>query len=247
VRVGRRLGSGSVAARLARTVAMAAVAAVAAAALASVPAGDALVVAGRYAEAMDAYSEVLERDPDDARAHYRLARAAAYRADVLPDDRAAEAVALLELAAEHATRATRLAPEDPDAHFELSRALAGLVEHRGVLSALNLAARVRALIDRTLELDPNHANAWHARALYHHHVPWIAGGRAGLVVPSFERAIAIESDVLSLRESYAEVLLERGDRAGAIAQLEVAVRLTPQTHREQQVLEEARVLLQDLR
>jgi hypothetical protein len=78
-----------------------------------------------------------------------------------------------------AARATDLAPEEPDAHFEVARALGRLAQYRGVLQSLNLAARVERALERTLELDPEHAGAWHARGLFHHDVPWIAGGRRG--------------------------------------------------------------------
>jgi tetratricopeptide (TPR) repeat protein len=213
------------------------------AALATVEAGDGLVDEGRFAEAIEVYQQVLEARPDDARAHYRLARAAVYRADALPggDDDAKEA--LFDLAASHATRASRLAPDDADAHFEVARALGRLAQYRGVLASLNLASRVASALDRALELDPEHAGAWHARALYHHEVPWIAGGRSGLVLPAFRRAIDIEPDVIAHRLELAKVLIARGDEAAAAEALRVAVSLTPRTYLDREDLEEARGLL----
>lgn len=217
------------------------------ASLATVEAGDALVDEGLFAEAIAVYQQVIDERPDDARAHYRLARASVYRADSLPDGDDDAKQALFDLAASHATRATRLAPDDADAHFEVARALGRQAQYRGVLASLNLASRVASALDRALELDPEHAGAWHARALYHHEVPWIAGGRSGLVLPAFRRAIDIEPDVIAHRLELAKVLMARGDEAAAAEALRVAVTLIPRTYLDRQDLEEARGLLDGVR
>ena len=216
-------------------------------AMASVPEGNRLIDEGRFAEAAEAYEAVLARTADDARAHYLLARALVYQADSLPDDEADAKEALFDRAAEHAERATELAPENPDAHFEVARALGRLAQYRGVLQSLNLASRVASALDRTLDLDDEHAGAWHARALFHHEVPWIAGGRGGRVVPSFERAIEIEPDVLSHRVEFARVLIERGSPEAAAEQLEAALALTPRTYHDHQDLAAAEALFEQVR
>ncbi len=230
-----------------RIIALTAMALLLASASASVPEGNRLVDEGRFAEAAEAFEAVLSRNADDARAHYLLARALVYQADGLPDDEADAKEALFDRAAEHAERATELAPENPDAHFEVARALGRLAQYRGVLQSLNLASRVAAALDRTLELDDEHAGAWHARALFHHEVPWIAGGRGGRVVPSFERAIEIEPDVLTHRVEFARVLIERDALEAAVEQLEVALTLTPRTYHDRQDLAQAEALLEQVR
>ncbi len=213
---------------------------------ASVPEGNRLVNEGSFAEAVEAYESALERNENDARAHHRLARALVYLADSLPAGDDDERETLFDRASDHAERATALAPEDPDAHFEVARALGRLAQYRGVLQSLNLASRVASALDRTLELDPDHAAAWHARAIFHHEVPWIAGGRGGRVVPSFERAIEIEPDVLSHRVEFARVLIERGSPDAAAEQLAVALTLTPRTYHDHQDLAKAEELLAEL-
>lgn len=234
-------------ARVPRTALALLVLALVTAASAQLALGDRLVDEGRFTDAIAAYEAVLASDPADARALYRSARAAVYAADDLPDDMAEEKERLFALAAERAAQAAELAPDDPEAHFEIARALGRLAQYRGVLASLNLAGRVEDALERALALDPDHAGAWHARGLFHHDVPWIAGGRAGRVVPSFERAIAIEPDDIGHRLAFAEVLLARDDRDAARAQLEVAVTLTPRTYLARQDLDRARALLADLR
>lgn len=213
---------------------------------ANVNAGLRAIDAGDFEAAIAAFESVIASDADNARAHLLLARAAVYAAGELPADADAEREALFQRAADAAERATRLAPDDPDAHFEVARALGRLAQYRGVLQSLNLASRVSNALDRTLELDPDHAAAWHARGLFHHDVPWIAGGRGGLVIPSFTRAIEIEPSVISHRLAFAQVLVDRGDAAAARAQLEVAVTLRARTYLDRQDLEAVRALLAEL-
>ena len=88
--------------------------------------------------------------------------------------------------------------------------------------------------------------AWHARGLFHHDVPWIAGGRGGLVPPSFERAIAIEPDEIAHRLAFAQVLVDRGDETRAIEHLRVVVTLRTTSYLDRQDLEAARPLLAEL-
>ncbi|TVR87354.1 MAG: hypothetical protein EA416_14615 [Trueperaceae bacterium] len=216
------------------------------AALASVDAGLRLVDQGDFDGALAAFEEAVASDVNDARAHYLVARAAVYAAGALPegDDEAREA--LFQRAADAAQRATRLAPDDAAAHFEVARALGRLAQYRGVLQSLNLASRVSNSLDRTLELDPEHAGAWHALGLFHHDVPWIAGGRGGLVAPSFERAIAIEPDEITHRLAFARVLVDRRDEARALEHLRVAVTLRASTYLDRQDLQAARELLAEL-
>ena len=216
-------------------------------AFADVGAGLRAIDQGDFEGAIAAFEAAIAADGADARAHLLLARAAVYAAAELPADADAEREALFARAAAMADRAVFLAPEDPDAHFEVARALGRLAQYRGVLQSLNLAARVERALERTLELDPDHAAAWHARGLFHHDVPWIAGGRRGSVAPSFERAIALEPDEITHRLAFARVLVDRDDVAAAIAQLEVAVVLPASTYLDRKDLEAARALLAEVR
>jgi tetratricopeptide (TPR) repeat protein len=204
--------------------------------------GERLVDEGRFEEALAAYDRAVSEGPGDARAHLRMARAAVYLADSLAAGADAEKQRLFSLAAERAERAVTLAPDDPDAHFEVARALGRLAQYRGVLASLNLAGRVLTALERAIELDPDHAGSWHALGLFHHEVPWIAGGRSGRVVPSFLRAIALEPDVLSHRVAFAQVLIARNDPAGATAHLDHAARLTPRTYHDRQDAQRVREL-----
>ena len=232
--------------RAAATLVVAFVLALAGTAAADVGAGLRLVDQGDFDGAMAAFEAAVAGDANDARAHYLLARATVYAAGALAEDDDEAREALFERAADAAQRAARLAPDDPAAHFEVARALGRLAQYRGVLQSLNLASRVSSALDRTLELDPEHAGAWHASGLFHHDVPWIAGGRGGLVVPHFERAIELEPDEIAHRLAFARVLVDRGDEERALEHLRVAVTLRVSTHLDRQDLQAARALLAEL-
>jgi len=209
---------------------------------AQVAAGDALVDEGDFRRAIAAYDRALTTDANDAVALYQRSRAQVYLADddvSLSDE---EREALYDAAVADAERAVALAPDSADAHFELARALGRTAQFRGVLQSLNLAARMSDELDETLSLDPEHAGAWHARALWHVEVPWIAGGRAGQVVPSFERAIAIEPDVISHRVAFAGVLIDREMFDAAAEHLDAALSIPPRTYLDGMDLEEAQEL-----
>jgi tetratricopeptide (TPR) repeat protein len=212
------------------------------AALAQTARGGALVDEGDFRGAIEAYAIALERDADDVEALHQRARAQVYLADhddALGDD---EREALYEAAVADAERAVELDPDEAEAHFELARALGRTAQFRGVLQSLNLAARMSDALDRAIELDPEHAGAWHARALWHAEVPWFAGGRGGLVEPSFERAIEIEPDVIGHRVAYAEVLIDREAYDRAAEQLDAALGLAPSTYLDGEDLAKAEAL-----
>jgi len=208
------------------------------AALASVEEGDRLTEQGEFERAIQAYQEVLQVE-EDPRALYGLARTKAYWAETLPDERAA---AFYEEAIAHAKRAVELAPDDPEAHFELARAYGRLAQFRGVLESLNLAGETFAELSATLELDPEHDGALHALALWHLNVPWLLGGRTEQVRPLFERAIELNPERVTHYVDYAEALLQLGDPEAARARLEQARAIPPKNHSDRMALQKAEEL-----
>lgn len=236
-----RLGA-RLAARLLFAAAAIVACALAPVAIANEAAGDRAADRGAYDVAVREYGDALERRPDDVQVLIKMAQAKTY----LASEREPQTkIALLEEAAAHAHRAAELEPENADAHFELARALGRLAEFRGIFESLDLAARVKDELDRTLELEPDHADALHALGLWHFHVPWIAGGRTGRIRPLFERAIELEPQNVSHHVTFGEILLELGEREAAREHLERAIAIEDDTFVGQQEQERAQRLLEE--
>jgi tetratricopeptide (TPR) repeat protein len=202
--------------------------------------GDRAIEVGDYQEAINQYQAAVDQRADNVEALYKLAKAKVYMAETLTG---AEAEALYTQAADHARAAIALAPEDPNTHMELARALGRLAQFKGVLQSLNLAAEVKSSLEKAIELDPNFAPALHALALWHLNVPWIAGGRSAQTRPLFEQSIAAEPEEIVHYADYGEALIELGDNEAAKVQLEKALALPAVTAQDAKNQEKAKTLL----
>jgi tetratricopeptide (TPR) repeat protein len=202
--------------------------------------GDRALDTGNYQEAISQYQAAVDLRADNVEALYKLAKAKVYLAETLEG---AEAEQLYSEAAEHARAAIAIAPDDPNTHMELARALGRLAQFKGVLQSLNLAAEVKSELEKALELDPTFAPALHALALWHLNVPWIAGGRTAQVRPLFDQSIAAEPEAIVHYADYGEALIQLGDNEAAKAQLEKALSLTAVTDQDMKNQEKARTLL----
>lgn len=231
---------------LGRTLLSIAAAALLTVASAQLSVGEGHIDEGRFAEAVETFQRLIDGNPNNVRAQILFARASVYWADSLPSGESAAKEDLFAKAAAAAEKAVELAPNDADAHFEVARALGRLAQFRGVLQSLNLAGRVSAALDAALAANPNHGPSWHARALFHRDVPWIAGGRSSRVIPSFQSAIAAEPDAITHRVELARAYLAAGEVALAREQLDVALSLTARTYLQRQDLDEARALQRSL-
>ena len=212
-------------------------------AFATVADGDRAMLQGDYERAMSEYQAAYEQRSSNVEALYKLAKAKTYLAETLTGS---EAEALYEQAAEHAQSAIAADPNEAEAHFERARALGRLAQFKGVIQSLELAGEVREELEQTLNLNPEHGGAYHALALWHLEVPWIAGGRAGQIRPLFEKAIAAEPDELTHLVNYGQALIALDDKEAARVQLERALELTPNGVRDERDLDEARELLSGL-
>jgi tetratricopeptide (TPR) repeat protein len=92
------------------------------------------------------------------------------------------ALELLEAAIERGEAAVRTLPEYPNAHYMLAFVLGRYSQRISILKALaqGHATRVRACLERTLELEPKHADAHIALGLFHAEVI----GKVGAIVGS---------------------------------------------------------------
>lgn len=205
--------------------------------------GDKAIDEGNYQVAIDEYTAALKSSPDNVFVLIKLARAKTYLAESLTGS---EGEQMYAEAADHARAAIALDSENPDTHMELARALGRLAQFKGVLQSLGLAGEVKSELEKAISLNPNHAAALHALALWHLEVPWVAGGRTGQVRPLFDQAIAAEPDAIVHYVDYAEALIRLDDKEAAKAQLEKALTLTVTNYRDQQDKAQAEQMLSEL-
>jgi tetratricopeptide (TPR) repeat protein len=112
---------------------------------------------------------------------------------------------LLEQAIERGEAATQALPDHPNAHYTLALVLGRYSQRISILRALaeGLGGRVRTHLDRTLELEPEHAEAHVALGLYHAEIVaklgvlaarLTYGASAAAALQSFDRAVELTPD-----------------------------------------------------
>lgn len=201
-----------------------------------------LLAAGEFQKA---YAEAIS-----AGEYALAAKAASYYATYVAQS-SRERELWFSKAEEAARKAIRENPGDAEGYFELARALGRLAQYRGILQSLSLAAEVRDNLKKALELNPNHAGAMVALAIWNLElaqkgVGWLYGASADRVIPLFEKAIALEPEEIIHRYEYARALARMGKKREALKQLEIALSLPPKDARDEYVLKEAQELFDKL-
>ncbi|HXY96627.1 MAG TPA: hypothetical protein VEH00_06595 [Steroidobacteraceae bacterium] len=128
---------------------------------------------------------------------------------------APEALATLEAAVSRAEAAVEALPDYPNAHYLLSLVLGRYSQRISILKALaeGLAGRVRSHLERTLELEPRHAEAHLAFGLYHAEIVGKLGALAAALTYGAGRDAALEhfGQAARLAPDSPIVLMERAN------------------------------------
>jgi tetratricopeptide (TPR) repeat protein len=145
---------------------------------------------------------------------------------------ASEALATLEAAVTRAEAAVETLPDYPNAHYLLALVLGRYSQRISILKALaeGLAGRVRSHLERTLQLEPRHAEAHLAFGLYHAEIVGKLGALAAALtygakgdaaLEHFRRAtrLAPDSPIVLMEHANGLLLLDArrfGDEARAL-------------------------------
>ncbi len=152
------------------------------------------------------------------------AKAATVHASYLEPD-GPRAVALLTEAAKRATAAAALAAELPNAYYFQAYAIGRLSQRVSIANALAAghATRIRACLERTLALEPKHADAEIAFGLFHAEIVgkvgalaarFTYGASADAALQHFKAALKLDPGSAVAHMEYANgLLLLRGERA----------------------------------
>lgn len=182
-------------------------------------AGNALMQAGRYAEAASCYERALKLEPRAARTHNNLAVACAEQG-------------LLERALVHYGEALRVDPQFADAHYNCGNALRLLARY----------AEAVACYDRALELLPG----WPA-ALLNRGLAYAAQGREALAEASYRGALAGRPSYPEAHNNLGLALQLQGDLQLAMLHFDRALELAPEFANAHSNRAQLRLLLGDLR
>jgi tetratricopeptide (TPR) repeat protein len=130
----------------------------------------------------------------------------------------ARELAMLEAALTRGEAAVELLPQYPNAHYLLALVLGRYSQRISIVRALTqgLAGRVRAHLERALELEPQHAEAYLAFGLYHAEIvaklgvlaaALTYGASADAAVDCFKRALKLAPRSAIVHMEYANGLL----------------------------------------
>ena len=206
---------------------------------------EALMDQGKFQEAFEAGNR-----SNNAAGFILGARSAAYYAGYqATDNQKADWFSRAETLARRAIQADS---DNPAAYFELARAQGRLAQYKGILDSLNLAQSIKEALDKTLKLNPRHAGAKGALALWNYNlvsknVGWLYGANGNSVVPLFQEAIALEPQTIIHRVEFAGVLAAQNRKDEARRQYEAALAIAPKTAADRLDLERAKRELAALR
>jgi Tfp pilus assembly protein PilF len=129
--------------------------------------GVALVQQKRYAEAKTVFEKVLDKNKDDAEAHYHLGLVFYNRGFKSRD---------VDEAVDHLEKAVDLNSNNADYQFWYGAALGEKAQNAGMIKKAFLAPKIKKAFKRSVELNPQNARARIALAQYYLMAPSIMGG-----------------------------------------------------------------------
>jgi tetratricopeptide (TPR) repeat protein len=127
--------------------------------------GTAYYSKGRFGDAKKVFESILQKDDNNAEAHYRLGMILLNRSFRNEDE-----------AVDHMERAVELAPQNADYYYGLGAAYGSKAQNAGFLKQAFLAPKVKSSFQRAVELDPRHVEAHIGLAQYYQRAPGIMGG-----------------------------------------------------------------------
>jgi tetratricopeptide (TPR) repeat protein len=143
-----------------------------------------------------------------------------------------------------AERAVAADDNNADAHYARFANRGRIMQLEGAVNPLNLLIVNREL-ERTLKLNPNHADALAARGGMYRQLPWVLGGDLEKAADYLSRAVALDPDACGSRIELAETYRDMGHPERSVPLLEKAAEVAERMHKQRQ-LHQARELLTQL-
>jgi len=146
---------------------------------------------------------------------------------------------------ELANQALALDPTVADAHFAIFTNMGRKAERTGVGAQFMHVSKLKALLDKTIELDPNHAPAWEAKGEMLMRLPRLLGGSAAEGEKALRLSAALDPKWAKPPLRLAEVDLKNGRLAAARGEAQRARELALASS-EEEYLREAEELLRKI-
>jgi len=154
----------------------------------------------KFTEAKSVFENILDKNDNDAEAHYRLGMVYLNRSN--PQRDVDEAVDQLE-------KAVDLKPDDADYQFRYGVALGEKTQKAGVIKQAFLAPKVKNAFMRAVELNPKNVQAHIALAQFYLIAPSIVGGDIEKGWKELDEAVKLDE---VLGRSVRAAFLEKGKR-----------------------------------
>lgn len=197
-------------------------------------------------KAIDLYKKVLEIDPKNDSALWKLSRSFKWRGDIASSSE--EKLAHYKEGETWARRAIEADPQSIGGHLMLGIAYGRIGETQGVMKSLSLISPIKSEMNAVLARDPSNDVAHHVLGVLYRKVPGLMGGSIKKSIEEMEEAVRLNpastAHYLDLAKSY----LEKGRDEEARSSLEKLLAIDHPSDRVQSKRDraEAEKLLADL-
>lgn len=172
-------------------------------------------------------SSAADKEPSNAAAHYRIALAQSYLAEVAIEQRdKGQAKAAAEAGIRSAERAIALKPDQAEYHRVLGT-LCGQVIPANVLAGLKYGRCAQDAINKAIELDPKSALAYLSRGVGNYYLPAAFGGGTEPAIRDFQKAIQLNPRLAEAHLWLGIALRKAGRNADSRTALAKAIELNP--------------------
>ncbi len=128
--------------------------------------------------ALKCYAAVQKSDPKNPALLVRISRQ--YRHLMSDADSKEEKLRLGGMALAHAQPAAELAPNDPEAQLSVAITYGKMLPLLGSKERVQASPRIKAAVDKTLQLDPRNDTAWHILGRWHRVLADVGGLKRAL-------------------------------------------------------------------
>lgn len=216
---------------------------------------------GNETRATQLYERVLDIEPENGQALWNHSVLLTQRGFRLKDQ--TDPMTFYETAMESADKCLEHHPQLAGCHFAKALVTGRIAERSGARERLRLSKEVKQHIDKTLELDPEFAKAWHLLGVWHTEAANLSGverlaanalfggapeGASNeKAIESFNKALELEPDNILTHLDFARLYIEMGEEEKAIELLEKLLALEPVYEDDERNKEKARDLLNELK